>query len=176
MLSQIQINRRLDTAYIALRPDLHPGSITRSDRVHDDLVLDYDAAGQLVGIELLDASHYMDLDKISQQSGDLLWGVAEAAAFARVKRPNFVRDYADKSDFPKPLVELASGRLWLSKDVMDYIQTRRGLQSIDDSDERKDSLPVQKAGTPPRKINRSSTAQRSGITGDRRVSGRKRKR
>jgi YD repeat-containing protein len=177
MLSQIQINRRLDTAYIALRPDLPPGSVARSDRIHDDLVLDYDAAGRLVGIELLDASQYMNLDKTSQQTADLLWGVAEAAAFAGVKRSNFVRDYANKSDFPKPLVQLASGRLWLSKDITDYIKTKKGLQSISSSEERKDSLPAQKAGTSPgRKVSRSSGTQRSEITGDHRVSGGKRKR
>jgi hypothetical protein len=52
--------------------------------------------------------------------GDLA-GTAEAAAMARVKKPNFVRDIACRSDFPAPIAVLASGRIWRKTDVKAFL-------------------------------------------------------
>lgn len=52
--------------------------------------------------------------------GDLV-GTAEAAAMAGVKKPNFVRDIASRSDFPKPIGALASGRIWRKTDVEAFL-------------------------------------------------------
>ena len=58
MLSILEINREHDVVYILLRPELRdvPGSVARSVRVADDIVLDLDANEKLIGIELLNAS------------------------------------------------------------------------------------------------------------------------
>jgi hypothetical protein len=52
---------------------------------------------------------------------DDLVGTAEAAAMAGVKKPNFVRDFAARSDFPKPVAALASGRVWRKTDVEAFL-------------------------------------------------------
>ena len=122
MLSILEINREHDVVYILLRPELRdvPGSVARSVRVADDIVLDLDANEKLVGIELLNASARLDLDNVSEGAGDLIAGVKEAAAMINVEKSNFVRDHANKSDFPSPVAELASGRFWLRSDIERY--------------------------------------------------------
>jgi hypothetical protein len=52
---------------------------------------------------------------------DDLVGTAEAAAMAGVKKPNFVRDFAARSDFPEPIGVLASGRIWRKTDVEAFL-------------------------------------------------------
>jgi uncharacterized protein YuzE len=45
-------DKETDTLSIILRP----GAVAESDEVRDGLILDYDKAGRLVSLELLDAS------------------------------------------------------------------------------------------------------------------------
>ncbi len=124
MLSVIEIDREHDLAYILLRPELRdqPGGVAQSIRVAEDIVLDLDGNGQLVGIELLNASARLDLDNVSEGTGELIVGVKEAAAMLGVEKSNFVRDYANKPQFPAPVAELASGRFWLRSDVERYMR------------------------------------------------------
>ena len=122
MLSVVEIDREHDLAYIYLRPKIRRGgSVARSRRVAKDIVLDLDEKGQLVGIELLNASSHLDLDRIAEQTGNLIVGVKEAAAMLRIAKSNFLRDYANKPRFPKPVAELASGRFWLRPEVEKYM-------------------------------------------------------
>lgn len=125
MLSVIEIDRERDLAYILLRPELRDqrGGAARSVRVGEDIVLDLDANGQLVGIELLNASSRLDLDSITEGAAELIVGVKEAAALLGVERSNFIRDYANKPQFPSPIAELASGRFWLRSDIERYMQS-----------------------------------------------------
>jgi superfamily II DNA or RNA helicase len=88
-------------------------------------VLDLDENGQLIGIELMNASARLDLDKIAEGTADLIVGVKEAAEMLGVEKSNFVRDHANKHQFPAPIAELASGRFWLRSDVQVYIQQIR---------------------------------------------------
>jgi superfamily II DNA or RNA helicase/uncharacterized protein YuzE len=127
MLSVIEIDRDHDLAYILLRPELRgqPRGVARSSRVAEDIVLDLDENGQLIGIELLNASARLDLDKISEGTADLIVGVKEAAEMLGVEKSNFVRDHANKSQFPAPIAELASGRFWLKSDVQRYVEQFR---------------------------------------------------
>jgi ATP-dependent helicase HepA len=122
MLSVIEIDRDHDLAYILLRPELRgqPRGVARSTRVAEDIVLDVDENGQLIGIELLNASARLDLDKISEGTADLIVGVKEAAEMLAIEKSNFVRDHANKPQFPVPIAELASGRFWLRSDVQRY--------------------------------------------------------
>ncbi len=51
-------------------------------------------------------------------------GVKEAAEILGVEKSNFVRDYANKPEFPAPIAELASGRFWLRSDIERYLQKK----------------------------------------------------
>ena len=124
MLSVIEFDRKHDLAYILIRPELRdqPGAVKRSMRAAEDIVLDLDADGQLIGIELLNASSRLDLSKISEGPGELIVGVKEAAEMLDVEKSNFIRDYANKAEFPAPVAELASGRFWLRSDISRYLR------------------------------------------------------
>lgn len=47
-------------------------------------------------------------------------GTKEAAAILAVRPTNFVRDWATRPDFPKPVVALGRRRLWDRQDVLAY--------------------------------------------------------
>lgn len=126
MLSVIEIDREHDLAYILLRPELRDrrGGVSQSLRVAEDIVLDLDDSGQLVGIELLNASSRLNLNELSEGTAELIVGVKEAAEMVGVEKSNFVRDYANKPNFPAPIAELASGRFWLRADIERYVQSK----------------------------------------------------
>ena len=52
---KIVYDQPTDTLTVVLRPE----PVAESDEVRDGVILDYDAAGQIVGLELLHASRYI---------------------------------------------------------------------------------------------------------------------
>lgn len=56
-------------------------------------------------------------------------GTREAAQLLGVRPPNFVRDWASRSDFPAPVATLSSGRVWLATDVEAYAAHRRSAKA-----------------------------------------------
>jgi uncharacterized protein YuzE len=144
LLTVLEVDKDQDLAYIRLRPDaLGRGIVARSQAVGDDVVLDFDANGELVGIELLNASARVDVDRVSGTPDDLIVGVKEAAELADVEKSNFIRDFANKSGFPRPIAELASGRLWLKPDVLSYLRgVQKTAQRSDTSEGSLSPVPV----------------------------------
>ena len=57
---------------------------------------------------------------MSERVNEYLVGTKEAAALFGVRPSNFVRDWANRDDFPKPVATLARGRLWAREDVETY--------------------------------------------------------
>jgi uncharacterized protein YuzE len=127
MLSFVDIDREHDLAYILLRPELRGrrGAVARSVRVTEDIVLDLDESSRLIGIELLNASARLDVDDLETGTREIIVGVKEAAEMLRVEKSNFVRDYANKPDFPAPIAELASGRLWFRSAIERYVEAKK---------------------------------------------------
>jgi len=115
----LQTDFENDALYIAFRKDaLEPGAVAKTVRVSDEIFVDIGADGRLIGLDILAAS--VTLGDISGLSIDSLVGVKEASEIAGVNRPNFIRDYADKASFPRPVAELATGRIWLRSQVEAY--------------------------------------------------------
>lgn len=112
-----------DQLYIALsEKSLKKGAVRRTERVDENIALDYGARGKLIGIDIMNASLVIGAFP-QDESADALVGVKEAAKLIGVRPPNFVRDYADKAGFPKPVVTLSSGRIWRRSDVLAYLST-----------------------------------------------------
>ncbi len=59
-----------------------------------------------------------------------LVGTKEAADMLGVKKSNFVRDHASNPKFPKPVADLACGRIWLRSDVEHYAKCHLVLNAI----------------------------------------------
>lgn len=100
--------------------DLPPGALAYSVRVADTMNLDVDDKGRVVGIEVTDLQRAFGVRPHAFRVYGPLVGVKEAAALIGVNRPNFLRDYVSREDFPEPVADLASGRVWMLVDVMDY--------------------------------------------------------
>jgi uncharacterized protein YuzE len=121
----IQTDKEHDMVYFAFsRRALGRGAVTRTVRAGDDVALDFAGDGTLLGLEVMHASRVLGVG-VDDVHLDALVGVKEAAARVGVQRSNFVRDYADKPDFPKPVAELATGRIWLRSQVEDYVRGRK---------------------------------------------------
>ncbi len=62
---------------------------------------------------------------MSERASEHLVGTKEAAAVFGVRPSNFIRDWANREDFPEPVANLARGRLWAREDLEAY-HTRTG--------------------------------------------------
>jgi hypothetical protein len=63
---------------------------------------------------------------------DELVGTAEAAEMVGLRRPNFVRDWASRPDFPAPAATLSSGRVWRASEVAAYRDRRSRPRPTDE--------------------------------------------
>ena len=120
-----QKDRASNQVYIGLWQEspTRRGAVKKTVRATDDIALDFDRRGRLVGIDISNASRVLGRRAFTEQlTSDELVGVAEAARICRVKKPNFIRDFVSRADFPKPLVELASGRIWLRSEIVVYLE------------------------------------------------------
>ena len=125
MQISIQRDDEHDIIYFAFSTRaLKRGSVKKTLRATNDVALDFDARGALLGLEVMNASKVLGA-RTSEITFDTLVGVREAAALAGVRPSNFVRDYAARPDFPAPVVELASGRIWLRAEIEEYLRSRR---------------------------------------------------
>lgn len=108
--------------YISFRDTLEKGEVSKTKEFIPGAYFDLDSDGKLVGIEIVNTERVLGIAvKDLHLSGELL-GVKEAAELAGKDRANFLRDFASRPDFPKPVARVASGQLWLSKDVERYLE------------------------------------------------------
>ena len=121
----IQKDKANDQVYVGFSSSSLKGARAKKTVwVTGDIALDLDARGGLIGMDVSRASHILGRGVFSEDfSGDELIGVAEAAKLCGVKKPNFVRDLASRADFPGPIVELASGRIWRRSEVLSFLKT-----------------------------------------------------
>jgi len=120
----IHPDRDNDQLYVALSSRaLEVGVAARTVRVTEDVALDFDKEGRVVGLDIANASKALG-ESIEDIRMDALVSVKEAAELVGVQKSNFVRDYANKPDFPRPVVELATGRIWLRSQVEAYAATK----------------------------------------------------
>ena len=116
----IHPDRDNDQLYVALSSRaLEAGVVARTVRVTEDVAVDFDKQGRVVGLDIANASKALG-ESIEDIRMDALVGVKEAAGMVGVQKSNFVRDYANKPGFPRPIVELATGRIWLRSQVEAY--------------------------------------------------------
>lgn len=120
----IERDIEFDLLYISLVDGAEEGAVKRTKEVFPGVLFDLDTEGKILGIEFTNTQKVLGTPALDLYlSGELL-GVKEAAELAGKDRGNFIRDLASKSDFPKPVAQLASGQVWLSTDIESYLQKR----------------------------------------------------
>lgn len=129
----IQKDKTEDQLYLGFggRRAMRSGAVKTTVRATDTIALDLDSRGRLLGIDIANASKVLGHGAFSDGLiGDELVGVAEAAKLCGVRKPNFLRDFADKGGFPKPVAELAGGRIWLRSEIEAYIADTRKSRKL----------------------------------------------
>src|SRR3954462_2390068 len=113
----IQPDEASDSLYICFVADgLERGAVAKSVRATNDVTVDFAADGKLVGLDIMNASTVVQ-PGYSTVGVDSLVGVKEASELIGIQKSNFVRDYANSPDFPAPMAELATGRIWRRSQV-----------------------------------------------------------
>lgn len=120
----IERDKEFDLLYISLGDGTQEGSVVQTKEVSPGVLFDLDSEGKLLGIEIANTKEVIGVSVAELRlSGELL-GVKEAAELTGKDRGNFIRDLARKTDFPEPVAQLASGQVWLSKDIEKYVADR----------------------------------------------------
>lgn len=120
----IERDTTYDLLYVGFRDTLQKGEVAKTEELTPGAYFDFDAAGKLVGIEIVNTGRVLGVAAKDLRLSSELVGVKEAAELAGKDRANFLRDLASRPDFPEPVARLASGQLWLSRDVERYLQAR----------------------------------------------------
>lgn len=106
------------------RKTLPEQALARTVEVYPGVFLGLDGDGKLALIDLTDTDRLLGSTSGCTTLGPLV-GVKEAAEMFGVAKPNFLRDFAAKTGFPAPVAELASGRVWLLTDVLNFLRQHR---------------------------------------------------
>lgn len=120
----IERDTKFDQLYISFGDAVEKGVVKKTTEAYPGVYLDLDSSGKIVGIDIVNAKEATGISAAEMSLSGELVGVKEAAALVGKDRANFLRDLASRPDFPKPVAHLASGQLWLSKDIERYMGER----------------------------------------------------
>jgi uncharacterized protein YuzE len=109
-----------DTAYFAFGD---AREVAETVAPIDDIAIDFDSSGRIVGIELVTASRYLDPSVFDQDPYlEELIGVTEIAEYLGKHKQNVAQHYTRRPDFPNPVAELPTGRYWRRGDVQRWYE------------------------------------------------------
>lgn len=117
----VERDAKSDQLYISFGDEIKEGMVAKTREVFPGVYFDLDSGGKLVGIDIVNAEEVTGVPASDQNLSGELMGVKEAAEFVGKDKANFLRDFAGRPDFPKPVARLASGQFWLSRDVERYV-------------------------------------------------------
>jgi uncharacterized protein YuzE len=107
-------NAEADTAYVAFGASR---DVARTLAPVDDVSIDLDAEGRVVGVEFVTASRALHPSALEGADQDELIGITEIAAYLGKRKQNVAQHYTRRDDFPDPAAELPTGRYWRRGDV-----------------------------------------------------------
>ena len=109
-----------DTAYVRFGDERN---VAKTLAPLEDVVIDLDANGHVVGIEFVTASAVLDVSVFDEDPAfEELIGVTDIAAYLGKRKQNVAQHYTRRDDFPKPVAELPTGRYWRRGDVEQWYE------------------------------------------------------
>ncbi len=63
---KIQYDRKVDAAYIYVQFPIKHGEVKKTVSITDDIAIDFDAQGKLLGVEVLDASKLLKKELLKE--------------------------------------------------------------------------------------------------------------
>lgn len=110
-----------DTAYVSFGT---AREVARTIAPLEDVAIDLDAEGRVIGIEFVTASRLLDSSVFDDEPVlDELIGVTEIATYLGKKKQNVAQHYTRRDDFPRPAAELPTGRYWRRGDVERWVRS-----------------------------------------------------
>ena len=70
MKMKIEYDKEVDAAYIYLAGDIKGDGAKKTIELNDNIILDFDAEGKLIGVEVLDASKVLNKKTLSESQAD----------------------------------------------------------------------------------------------------------
>lgn len=106
-----------DTAYVTFGDERE---VAQTIAPLDDVTIDLDADGRVVGIEFVTASRVLHPSALRDAEKDELIGVTAIAELLGRRKQNVAQHYTRRPDFPEPAAELPTGRYWRRGDVEEW--------------------------------------------------------
>lgn len=57
---KLEYDKDVDAAYIYIEDNIKDGGVTKTIELNDNIILDFDAKGKLIGVEILNASKVLN--------------------------------------------------------------------------------------------------------------------
>jgi uncharacterized protein YuzE len=152
-----------DTAYVSFGDSRE---VTETLAPMEDLSIDLDRDGRIVGIEFVTASRLLDPSTLEEAWGDELIGVTELADVLGKRKQNVAQYYTRRPDFPRPAAQLPTGRYWRRGDVETWLRSRGRTSAASESAEAGEWLTRYLSGGERRQKDVRVDAQRAGLKWD----------
>ena len=68
MIMKIEYDKEVDAAYIYIAPEIKEGMAKKTVALNEDIILDFDGSGKLIGIEVLNASKHLHKKTLLQEA------------------------------------------------------------------------------------------------------------
>ncbi len=120
----VQRHAGFDQLYVGFNNPSEEKTASETREVFPGVYFDLDTEGKLVGIDVVNTEEVLGKPAADLSFSGELVGLKEAAALTGKDKANFLRDFASQPDFPKPVARLASGQVWMSKDIETYVKGR----------------------------------------------------
>lgn len=116
----IERDKEFNLIYISFSDHIKDGAVARTIEAAPGVSFDLDVNDKLLGIEIFSTEEVIGIPATDLSFSGELIGAEEVAELLSEDKADFLENFALQEDFPRPIVRLESGDLWLSKDIEEY--------------------------------------------------------
>lgn len=116
----IERDSEFNLIYISFSDEVKEGAVARTVEVMPGVSFDLDVDDKLLGIEIFSTEEVIGSPAADLNFSGELIGAEEVAKLLGEDQADFLEKLTSRSDFPRPMISVESGDLWLSKDIEAY--------------------------------------------------------